>query len=451
MGMIPEIPELKDVLTDDLKQHGRWLVASVNARMSWTLTVQKVLYREAELWVLPVTKEHYPGVALNRPVSMAREAAERLLMQFCSSLAWIEDGGVLVEHMTENRWVMPMGRQQRFGYSVQSDFDFSYLPEPEQEKGQLALAIMREARALNHPAYAFLSFYRVLEVAFEDGRARGAWMTEQLDHILDPRARGVIAQLRSDGVTDIGVHLQTSGRQAIAHARHKPIINPDDPADHRRLSQELPLIEALAVRAIDGPLGIETRSTVWQKHLYELAGFKRYLGTDVVAALVKGEAVDAEAKIDLPMISVELRRRAPYGALTGLAPVAVGQEGSILHLLTRSKDQCIWFQVHLDFANERLCFDVFKDLRADDDGTVAGAERLADVNRFIYDYLCNGELRVVNAATGELLSRTGAFIPVNCYVNDEVCQGNVDRWEKEAQYRRTKERQENLGTEDQLP
>jgi len=62
------------------------------------------------------------------------------------------------------------------------------------------------------------------------------------------------------------------------------------------------------------------------------------------------------------------------------------------------------------FANERLYFDVFKGLRADDDGTVAGAERLADINRFIYDYLCNGELRILNAATGELLSRTGAFI-----------------------------------------
>lgn len=358
---------------------------------------------------------------------------------------------MLVEHMTENRWLMPMGRQQRFGYSVQSDFDFSYLPEPEQEKEKLALAIMREARAINHPAYAFLSFYRVLEVAFEDGRRRGSWMTEQLDRIADPRARDVIAQLRSDGVTDIGVHLQTSGRQAIAHARHKPIINPDDPADHRRLSQELPLIEALAIQAIDGPLGIETRSTVWQKHLYELAGFKRFLGADVVAALARSEALGAELKIDLPMISAELRRRVPYGALIGLEPVWVGQEGSILHLLARSKDQCILFQVHLDFANERLYFDVFKDLRADDDGTAAGAERLADINRFIYDYLCNGELRVVNAGTGELLSRTGAFIPVNCYVNDEACKENIDRWEKEAQQRRTKESQENVATEDHLP
>lgn len=196
MGVIPEIPELKDVLTGDLKEHGRWLVASVNARMSWTLTVQKVLFRGAELWVLPVTKEHYPGVALNRPASMAREAAERVLMQFCSSLGWIENGGVLVEHMTENRWVMPMGRQQSFGYSVQSDFDFSYLPEPEQEKGRLALAIMREARALNHPAYAFLSFYRVLEVAFEDGRVRGAWMTEQAAQSLGLSTRAANSSYR---------------------------------------------------------------------------------------------------------------------------------------------------------------------------------------------------------------------------------------------------------------
>jgi hypothetical protein len=268
-------------------------------------------------------------------------------------------------------------------------------------------------------------------------------MTEQIDHILDPRAREVIARLRSDGVVDIGVHLQTSGRQAIAHARHEPIINPDDPAHHRRLSQELPLIEALAVRAIDGPLGIETRSTVWQKHLYELAGFKRFLGPVVVATLAKGEALSADAKIDLPMISVELRRRVPYGALTGLEPVEFGQEASILHLRTRSKDRCVWFQVHLDFANERLCFDAFNDLHACDDGTVAGAERLADISRFIYDYLCNGELRIVDAATGELLSRTDAFIPVNCYVNGDVCQGNIDRWEKEAQHRRTTESSEN--------
>ena len=69
---------------------------------------------------------------------MPRDAAERLLMQFCSSIAWIENGGVLVEHLTENRRMMPLGPRERFGYSVQTDFDLSYLPEPRFRNKQFA-------------------------------------------------------------------------------------------------------------------------------------------------------------------------------------------------------------------------------------------------------------------------------------------------------------------------
>ena len=252
MGLIPDITDLKEEVAGELAATGRWLVASVTARMSWPVRAQCVKYRGVEVWVIQLTKEHYPGIAFNRPQSMLSEDAEKLIMQFLSALAWIESGGILVEQFTENRHVMPMGRQQKFGFSIKDDFDFSYLPEPSDEKAQLALAIMREGRGLNHPAYAFLSFYRVLEVALHDGRARGEWMKAHVNLIRDPRAQEVIARLKADGVEDIGVHLQKSGRQAIAHARSKPIINPDDPADYRRLSAELPIIEALAVLAIDG-------------------------------------------------------------------------------------------------------------------------------------------------------------------------------------------------------
>ena len=219
MGLIPDIPELKEVLAGELAAVGQWLVASVDARMSWPVISQKVVYRGQELWVLPVMKEHYPGVAFNRPALMPRDEAERLIMKFLSSVAWIENGGILVEHLTENRRVLPMGRQHRFGFSIQNDFDISYFPEPSDEKSQLALAIMREGRGLNHPAYAFLSFYRVLEVALVDGRARGRWMREHIDRIDDPSAKEAIAQLRAVGIDDIGVHLQKSGRQAIATRR----------------------------------------------------------------------------------------------------------------------------------------------------------------------------------------------------------------------------------------
>jgi hypothetical protein len=39
---------------------------------------------------------------------------------------------------------------------------------------------MREGRGINHPAYAFLSFFKVLEVAFPDGKKRATWIDDNV-------------------------------------------------------------------------------------------------------------------------------------------------------------------------------------------------------------------------------------------------------------------------------
>ena len=197
----------------------------------------------------------------------------------------------------------------------------------------------------------------------------------------------------------------------------------------------MPIIKALAVHAIESVLGVETRATVWRKHLYELAGLKRVFGNDLVASFTKGENVTLPAKVDLPAISIELRKRAPYNSLTKLEPIALLQDGSTVLLVAQSADQCFQFQCHMDFANERLNFDIQRGIGSRDDGTAECAERMADLHRFIYDYLCNGELRILNAVTGELLSRKDAFLPLNCRVNDEVCTANIEHWKTTAQRR----------------
>jgi Methylamine utilization protein MauJ len=58
-------------------------------------------------------------------------------------------------------------------------------------QGRARLALMREGRGLNHPAYAFLSFYRILEVRerrrhlglarFDYWLARILWSGNQID------------------------------------------------------------------------------------------------------------------------------------------------------------------------------------------------------------------------------------------------------------------------------
>jgi hypothetical protein len=101
-----------------------------------------------------------------------------------------------------------------------------------------------------------------------------------------------------------------------------------------------------------------------------------------------------------------------------------------------SPNQCFQFQCQMDFAHERLHFDIQRGISARDDGTAEVAERMADFHGFIYDYLCNGELRILDAVTGDLLSHKDAFLPLNCTVNDQVCNANIEHWKTTAQRRR---------------
>jgi hypothetical protein len=188
---------------------------------------------------------------------------------------------------------------------------------------------MREGRGLNHPAYAFVSFYRVLEAA---GVNRDDWINGHLHKVRDHAAREVRDRLRIE-TDNVGGHLRESGRNAAAHARSEPIIDPDDPSDARRLFSELPLIAALAELAIETELGVQTSHTVWDEHLYELAGFKAILGQELVQAILGERAPPTEHRmVDMPPISVELYGHPFYPPLTNLQPVPLSRDGDHLVL-----------------------------------------------------------------------------------------------------------------------
>jgi hypothetical protein len=153
-----------------------------------------------------------------------------------------------------------MGRDKKFGFSICEKFDLDYLPEVTDPRAQLALALMREGRGLNHPAYAFVSFYRVLECA---GVNSDEWINGALDEVSEHKAKEVRVRLRGK-IANVGSHLRDSGRNAAAHARDEPIVDPDDPSDARRLRSELPLMSALASLAIERVLGVRTTQTVWK-------------------------------------------------------------------------------------------------------------------------------------------------------------------------------------------
>jgi len=219
------------------------------------LKPQKLTYEGYELFVIPIMKEHAPEISMKLPHGMTPEEGQRVIMRFLSAVSWVERDGVLVDYFMGGGRPTLSQRHTKFGLAIR---DKSYLPEPKDQKAKLALGLMREGRGLNHPAYAFLSFYRVLEVALPNGRKRGRWMSAQIAKITDQRVRGIIDAIGGTS-SEVAVHLHNSGRHAIAHAASDPIINPDDPTDVRRLGSELLLMTALAERAIEEILGVERR------------------------------------------------------------------------------------------------------------------------------------------------------------------------------------------------
>jgi hypothetical protein len=439
-----KILELKNVFVGELAQHGAWVVANISTSSHWPIAAQKVRWRGTDLWIIPITKSTYPAVAMRVPSWMGRAACEELVMRFVSMLSWVEERGFMVDGIGGGSLPRPMGRNEEQGFAICEEFDLSYFPEVTDDRASLALALMREGCSINHPGYAFLSFYRVLEVAFPAGK-QGIidWISGAIGRLTGFGIKEALDGIRSQGITTAegtGSHLYQSGRCAIAHANRKPIIDPDKPDDVRRLRSELPIMRSLAVMAIEEELGVETRGTNFHKHLYELDGFKKIIGSDIVDRLLKGVAVAELPTVQLPNVSVRVRRKAHYAPLEGLRCTRMGQHDKLLELHFESPQGDIKFRFALDFGAERIQFDLFRDIEVRDSLSVRSAERIYDATRFWQDLFGNGQLHIVNSHTGELIGRKDAYIPLNMFFDDEGAAAELAYWKTLAEQRRERDR-----------
>jgi hypothetical protein len=401
-----------------------------------------VRWRGVDIWIIPVTMDSFGAVALRVPPGWSRSGCEELVLRFMSALSWVEDSGFMIEGLSGGNLPRPLGRRKESGLLICDAFDLSYLPEIADEKAALALALMREGRGLNHVGYAFLSFYRVLETAFPEDIKRIAWISTSIAGLTGFGVPSALEKIRAQGFTTpeaIGDHLYRSGRCAMAHATRQPIVDPDKPEDFRRLGSELPIVRAFAVKAIEDVFKVETRDTVYRNHLYELAGFREVLGPEIVRHMQNGgEPVDLQ--LDVPDISVRIRRREPYAPLEGLRCSGAGYVGKIIYMDFQSAEGDIQFRLALDFGAERMIFDPFIDVRVRDTGTAASADRIHEVRRFWHDHFCNGQLHIFDATTGELLGRKDAYMPLNMYFDNKGAAAELARWKALATERRDMDR-----------
>jgi hypothetical protein len=454
--MLGEIktPTIGELFVGDLAAIGNWVVANVRSSVAWPLQVEAVDFRGHRIFLVPrstatvvadgSTITHYPFAAVNLPAGAPFKDGRRLLSHFLSSLSWVEGGGITVEYWSGESRAHPMG-EGRMGGLVTSQFELDYLPDPTDQRVRWALAFYREGLSLerHNVAYATLSFFKILNIVASTGPKQKAWINSNFmhfgsnNHVKFELTRRLV-ELKNSGTTDIGEYLYASCRCAVAHAGTNPTVDPENADDMERLSKDLPLIRALAAHVIEKELNIRSRHTVWDEHLYELAGFKEVLGPATTDRLkMKDNTVKPEELVAIDRVRIGIKNREAYPALDRLSVRCTAVGDGKVEITAGSEGGVVQVDFTLDFPQERLMFDWNGGgFRIADDGTEVGARQIASALTFLIDYIGNGKLQVFDAKTGLLLGRKDAYLPVNImphraaeYFNDQIekCEAEAER------------------------
>jgi hypothetical protein len=257
----PYVPHLfGDAAQEKLRSRLGWVTAGVASSIPWPQEDVWVLYDNHE-YVLRGTKggEDKRSPCISTPCAQGGKDSEMVRVYlFASVIGWFKGGHVDVTGWVWGSRPVLYGSRDTFTTTLDGGkyFDCNYMPIINDDRIRKALAFLREGRRLRHvhEPYSFLSFYKVVESQFSS-KERVAWIQANLDQ-LDGEAGKRVAELRAQGV-DVGKHLFDSGRCAVAHASlDGAIVDPDIPADRRRIADDLDVMEGLASRYLKIEAGV---------------------------------------------------------------------------------------------------------------------------------------------------------------------------------------------------
>jgi Methylamine utilization protein MauJ len=112
----------------------------------------------------------------------------------------------------------------------------------------LALALFREAVNSESKFYAFLCYYKILDIPFEKNKDRTVWINNVAPTVTREKER--VNEILKN-TTDLEEYLRQERVNAIKHVLHRPALNPDDPRDEFKVTVDLDVMKDLARLAIE--------------------------------------------------------------------------------------------------------------------------------------------------------------------------------------------------------
>lgn len=232
-------------------------------QMSFALESRLQIGKNSEAWLAfrghtyrwrNRTQNAYPIIITAYAAGESDRDVVARTFKFMSHLTFQFDAGIECEF-----WVGSMSSFNpavsnpfRQGYSSVPDGIFEETHGTDIKRLDLALSLYREGISSNSIFYQMLSYFKVVQLAFNDKRKLvDGWIEKNSTKTLAFKESNFQMDLAKSGWT-VSQYLYEASRNSIAHVNlgSKGVADPDNIDDHRRVSVARPLVRQLAQEAI---------------------------------------------------------------------------------------------------------------------------------------------------------------------------------------------------------
>ncbi|MEX0165084.1 hypothetical protein MRBLPD1_003596 [Pseudomonas brassicacearum] len=337
-----------------------WLTAGVASSIAWPSLDVCVQYAGDEYFLRGTSQGERPsppGITIACDENSPDEAITKVY-RFTSILSWFLGGYVEVSGYIwgshANLYGNPRTVFSSLGIAGTRSFNCNHMPIIDQENIRKALAFWREGKRLDevHDSYAFLSFYKVIESQFSEGKKKVAWIKENIEKLTD-RAAKRVAELRSEGV-DVSRHLYDSGRCAVAHASLEgEIVDPDIPSDRRRLSSDLVIMEELARIYIRDELKVPDSRSLYRSR-NRIAPWNPMLSETTLETLRSGLTPESVDGLQGQLVSVGLWPDGPIPRLENMTMHVDAVQDGVVKIVLINERKTVLLIFFLDYRSGRV-------------------------------------------------------------------------------------------------
>jgi hypothetical protein len=238
----------------------RYLNIGVDNQVTWPKNETLIEFDRYTLVLMPKTKEHVQSIHIDLHANrLSMEEAMTVINRFLSLMTWCDDQYAIAQDGWSGNPIPVAVPKRNLAFTTTYQWMFNR-SIPESEEVQRALALYREGRNAEQNfmiSYAVLSYFKVLEVRYPEGKIIKPWIAEKFQLIGEDKSDDrMYAVLKASAEESIEDYLWKACRVAVAHVREKHPSDPDSAAELQRLHNAAGIMRRLARYFIREELGV---------------------------------------------------------------------------------------------------------------------------------------------------------------------------------------------------